>query len=59
MQMAERLDLAEEHNCELLKDHKSIGIQQFNDGKWYFARYGKRNVLHEILYCPYCGEQLK
>ncbi len=54
-----KLKTIKEHICDPIKNVDSIGIQKMSiDGdvdRWYLRQ---DQTLNEILYCPYCGENL-
>lgn len=53
-----------EHGCELMKNLDNVAIEKYSvDGAidWYHHLFleNENDKLNAILYCPYCGEQLK
>ena len=50
----------QEHRCELIKKSPFVRIEKYcvdEEIRWYWEINEKG--LNNILYCPYCGEELK
>lgn len=60
--MRKTMEVIKEHKCKPLNNQHGteIAVQKFNDGNWYWVDYkNNKNVMNGVLYCPYCGKELK
>lgn len=64
--MGRPLEILENHECETIEKFNASAkgaryeIQKLSDDHWYWARWSRKgNTADGILFCPYCGEQLR
>lgn len=59
--MKKRIHVVHEHTCGILENQHGtdVGVQKFSNGRWYWVDYADgQNMLRQIRYCPYCGQEL-